>query len=276
MMTRSGKQREWGTISLKERIRTGDLVLGTFAFLPSPDVVEILSLAGFDFVIVDMEHAAPDWEPVRNMVRAANMHGTSLVVRVPEPSGTLIKYALESGADGVMVPFIQSDADVTTVHAHTMYPPVGTRGTCPLTRPADYGLNRLKFDQIAAQLNDQTVLIGIVEDAIGMQNLDSILDVRPGLDVVYFGRSDLAASLGVPGQRNHPKVDDYIERAVRAVRHRSGPSDAPVGGMQVHDLRELRDWIANGFNVISVSSDTAILAEAARAVVCSRETGASV
>lgn len=253
--------------SLKQRLGNGDHVLGTFVFLSSPDVVEILAIAGFDFVIVDTEHATHDWETLRNMIRAGEVHGLATVVRVPDNDPVWIKHVLEAGAQGVMVPFIQSAADVEQAISATLYPPTGLRGVCPLTRPAGYGVNRLGFEQFAARVNSDTLLIGILEDHVGMDDIEAISAVSPGLDVIYLGRSDLAASLGVVGQRDHPLVEERIQAAVGFLERDDRPADAPIGGMQVHDATELRTWVDRGFRVVSVSSDTTILGEACQKVV---------
>lgn len=253
--------------SIKQRIQQGDQVLGSFAFIPSPDVVEIMALAGLDFVIVDAEHQTPDWEALRNMVRAGEIHGMAVLVRVPENSAVWIKHVLEAGAQGVMVPFIQTASDAERAYSYTMYPPQGARGVCPLTRPARYGLNRLDFEGSARRSNENTLLIGIVEDATGMDNIESIASVSPGLDVIYLGLSDLAASLGVPGQRDHPLVRDRVERAAMFLGTIANRSGAPLGGMQVHDVEALKTWLQRGFRVVSVSSDTTILGEATRNLV---------
>lgn len=257
--------------SLKQRIRQGERVLGSFAFIPNPDIVEIMGLAGLDFVIIDAEHATPGWEELRNMVRAGEIHEMATIVRVPENSPVWIKHVLETGAQGVMVPFIQTKEDVERAYSFTMYPPEGSRGVCPLTRPAGYGVNRLGFEQFSRKSNDSTLLIGILEDYVGMDNVESIAAVSPGFDVLYLGRSDLAASLGVPGQRDHPLVEERIQRAASLLESVAGSGEGPVGGMQVHDVEELKSWVQRGFGVISVASDTTILGEACRHIVATAE-----
>jgi 4-hydroxy-2-oxoheptanedioate aldolase len=253
--------------SLKQRIQQGERVLGSFAFIPSPDIIEIMGLAGFDFVIIDAEHATPDWDALRNMIRAGETRGMAVLVRVPENSPVWIKHVLEAGAQGVMVPFIQTKEDAERAYSFTMYPPQGERGVCPLTRPAAYGLDRLGFQELAQKTNDSTLLIGIIEDYVGMDNVESIVSASPGLDVIYLGRSDLAASLGVPGRRDHPLVEERIQRAAGLLETSARTGEGPVGGMQVHDVDELETWLERGFKVVSVSSDTTILGEAGRQIV---------
>lgn len=253
--------------SLKHRINQGERLIGSFSFIPSPDIVEIMGLAGMDFVIIDAEHATPGWEALRNMVRACEIHGMGAIVRVPENSPVWIKHVLETGAQGVMVPFIQTAEDVECAYSFTMYPPAGARGVCPLTRPAGYGVDRLGFEQFSRRSNESTLLIGILEDEVGMDNVESIVAVAPGCDVLYLGRSDLAASLGVPGQRDHPVVEERIQRAASLLEGAAARGDGPLGGMQVHDVEELQSWVQRGFGMVSVASDTTILGEACRHIV---------
>jgi 2-keto-3-deoxy-L-rhamnonate aldolase RhmA len=97
------------TAHLKQRLATGEYAFGSFAFLPSPDVVEIMGLAGFDYVIIDLEHSPKNWETVANMVRAAELHGMAPLIRIRENGEKTILEALELGAAGVVVPFLHTD-----------------------------------------------------------------------------------------------------------------------------------------------------------------------
>src|SRR5688500_12000261 len=119
---------------LKERIARGDTVLGSFVFFSSPEMVEIMALGGMDYIIIDTEHSPKDWNTLEHMIRAANLHDLPALIRVSENSEKLILQCLEIGADGLVIPFVQSGEDVRRAAGAMNYPPRGNRGTCTLTR----------------------------------------------------------------------------------------------------------------------------------------------
>ena len=102
--------------TLKARLQANEPVMGTLAFMSSPDVVEVLAVSGFDYIVIDLEHSATNSETALHMVRAAQVHGMSPLIRVRENSEKLILQALEMGAEGIVVPFVQSAGDVIRAH----------------------------------------------------------------------------------------------------------------------------------------------------------------
>src|SRR4051794_12135918 len=177
--------------SLKRRLAAGETVFGSFAFLPSPDVVEIMGFAGFDYVIIDLEHSPKNWDQVTNMVRAAELHGMAPIVRVREIGEKNILEVLELGAEGIVLPFVQTADDVVRAARALNYPPRGQRGTCTLTRAAQYGGLRADFIAHTQRQNADLVLVAQIEDGLGVQNIDAILACDPGIDALIIGRSDL-------------------------------------------------------------------------------------
>lgn len=244
--------------SLKQRLAAGESVFGSFAFVPSPDIVEIMGLAGFDFVIIDLEHSPKDWDTVTNMVRAAELHGMAPLIRVPENSEKTILQVLELGIEGIVVPFVQTADDVRRAVKAMNYAPKGERGTCTLTRAARYGGLRSAFIEHTQKLNDQLVLVAQVEDVQGVENIASIVGVEPGLDVMMIGRSDLASSLGRPGQVDDPVVIDATRKVIETSRQRSIPS-----GIGLYTPDEAPKWIDAGCRFFFYSSDTAMMLNAA-------------
>ena len=247
--------------SLKARLSAGEAVFGSFAFLPSPDIVEIMGLAGFDYVIIDLEHSPKDWNDVVHMVRAAQLHDMAVLIRVRENSEKAILEALELGVDGIVLPFVQTAEDVRRAARAANYAPRGTRGTCTLTRVARYGGLRSAFIEHTQRQNENVVLVAQIEDKKGVDNIAEILDCDPGLDVVMIGRSDLASSLDRPGQVEDARVIEATKRVIDACRNH-GPKPIP-SGIGVYSPSEAPKWIDAGCRFFFYSADTAMMLHAA-------------
>ena len=240
--------------SLKDRVRSGQLMLGSFAFLPSPGMVEVLGRSGLDFIIIDQEHSRKSWELVEDMVRAAQLAGIAPLIRVAWNEEKEISHALETGAAGIVLPFVESADDVRRAAAAVRYAPEGTRGTCTQTRAAGYGSRRRGFIEFAGQSNREVLLIGQIESLAGLDQIDQIVGVEPGLDVVFLGRSDLASELGKPGQTDDPVVEAASQRIIDAAR-RAGR----VCGLAHYDASECRAWAQRGCTFFSLASEVGCL-----------------
>ncbi len=247
--------------SLKTRLSDGEAVFGSFAFLPSPDIVEIMGFAGFDYVIIDLEHSPKDWSDVVHMVRAAQLHTMAVLIRVRENTEKAILEALELGADGIVLPFVQTAEDVRRAARAANYAPRGTRGTCTLTRVARYGGLRSAFIEHTQRQNDKVVLVAQIEDKKGVENIAEILSCDPGVDVVMIGRSDLASSLDRPGQVEDPRVIEATKSVIDACRNH-GPKPIP-SGIGVYAPDEAPKWIDVGCRFFFYSADTAMMLHAA-------------
>ncbi len=256
---------------LKSRLDAGVPVVGSLAFLPSADLVEIMALAGFDFVIIDQEHSPKNWETVTHMIRAASLRGATPLVRVRENAEKDILGALESGAGGIVVPFVNDPADVRRAVDAMRYPPEGRRGSCSVTRAAEYGRLRPVFLEHCRQVNRRLPLFALIEDAAAVRNIDAIVsaDTRP--DVLMIGRSDLASSLGRPGQVEDPEVLAATQRVIEAARNAT-PA-IPVC-MVVYGADEAARWLGDDCRVLCYPSDSALFMGAAQAAVAAIRQGA--
>lgn len=236
------------------RVRAGERVHGCYAFLPSPGAVEILGRAGLDFVIVDQEHSRKDWSVVEDMVRAADASGMAALVRVAWNDDKEILHALETGAAGIVLPFVESAQDVRRAASAMRYAPEGTRGTCTQTRAAGYGARRGGFVEEARRHNRELLLFGQIESRKGLDAIDDIVAADPGLDVVLVGRSDLASDLGKPGQVADPDVHAASVRIVQACR-----AAGKAAAMAHYDAAECAAWRAAGCSVFALASETGFL-----------------
>lgn len=240
--------------SFAQRVRSGSAVFGSFAFLPSPALVEVLGRAGLDFVIIDQEHSRKGWEVVEDMVRAAQLTGMAALVRVAWNEDKEILHALETGAAGIVLPFVESAGDVRRAAAALRFAPEGTRGTCTQTRANGYGALRSGFEAFARQANRELLLVGQIESRQGLEAIDEIVAVDHGLDVAFLGRSDLASELGKPGQVADAAVEAASRRIIEAAR-----SAGKVSGLAHYEAAECPAWRARGCSFFALASESGFL-----------------
>jgi len=208
---------------LRERIATGKPIYGTFVTTTDPAMVEIVALAGFDYAIIEAEHAAMGLETMTNHLRAAQARGIGSLVRVPVNAEHEILRVLEAGADGVFVPHVATKAEAEQAVRAARYFPKGSRGVYDNTRAGDYSAHGLPgYQEYTDRQNDQVVLVILIEDREGVENIEEIAAV-PGIDVIIFGPADLTYSMGLPGTVGHPEIGKAMER-VRAACKKNGVS----------------------------------------------------
>ena len=184
--------------------------LGPFMICTDPAMVEAAGHAGYDFVLLDMEHGTTTFQELPNLIRAANVTGVCPVVRVPRGSDIWIDQALDVGAGAVMIPQIDTAEQARAAVSAAKFSPVGTRGTCRFVRSAGFGA--VPGSEYFSRAQD-TVVILQAEGQKAIDNLDEILDV-PGIDVVFVGPYDLSSSLGHVGEIDHPEVIAAIKQII--------------------------------------------------------------
>lgn len=197
--------------SLRERLRKGEAVLGTILPLPSPEVAEIIGLAGYDCILLDTEHGPLTSETLQTMARACKTANAVPLVRVPENNPKTILRALDCGCTGVMVPQVETPEQAAAAVAATKYAPLGTRSLAGATPAARWGAAPLA-DHVAAS-NAATINLLQIETRRGLEAVAAIARV-PGVDVLFIGPSDLSLSLGHPGQPGHPDVQAAFRQII--------------------------------------------------------------
>lgn len=222
-------------MTIKEKLAAGEKVVGTFITLPAPGFVEVCAIAGFDFVVIDREHAALGTEDVENLIRAAEVRGAPAFVRVEERSQHHVLQALDAGAAGVHVPDIRNSADGCAAVAHAKYGPVGSRGLAGV-RAAGYGLQE-SLESYAHRANQDTTVVVHIESAEAIERLDELL-IIDGIDVYYLGPVDLSNDLGIPGRTTDPGVVRLVDEAIAAIIRGDRVAGCIVNGME--DLRRLK------------------------------------
>ena len=195
---------------LKRTLAAGGSAIGTFAAINSPDVIELIALAGFDFVIVDCEHGPMNAETSTNLIRTAERYDVTPIARVRENGETIILKHLDVGAHGVQIPQINTAEDAARAVRYAKYHPIGSRGVA-MPRASGYGLFPI-MDYLQRE-NEETMIVAHCENTIGLENLDAIAAV-PGIDVIFLGPFDMSQSMGIPGQVTHPRIEAAAERVL--------------------------------------------------------------
>ena len=238
---------------LREKLNQGQYVVGPFMKLSSPAVVEIMGLAGFDYVIIDCEHGPLNMLQAEEMVRAAELAGMSSVIRVANKDPVMISRALDIGANIVQVPQICNRQDAEDVVRAAKFAPLGERGVCRYVRAAKY--TAIDKHQYFREANQETMVVIHIEGIEGISNIDEILSVK-GLDVIFLGPYDLSQSLGVHGEVEHFKVIEMMHEVTKKAKNKN-----IAVGTFVDNTRMAEKWIQLGIQYISYSVDVGMIYE---------------
>jgi 2-keto-3-deoxy-L-rhamnonate aldolase RhmA len=242
---------------LRKRLAAGETLFGTFLGLGSSLAAEACALAGFDWLLVDLEHGGGDESSLLGQQLAADAHGVPLLVRVESTDRIRAGRVLDLGAEGVMFPRLESVADAEQAVRHLRYPRQGDRGVATYNRACGFGTHPEALDTA----NDRIVGIIQVENRPAVERVAEIAAV-PGVDVLFIGPRDLSYDLGVPGDTTAPAFQEAVQR-VLAAADRAGIA----AGILAPDADTARQYADEGFRFIGVSSDATLLANAGRLVV---------
>jgi 2-keto-3-deoxy-L-rhamnonate aldolase RhmA len=246
--------------SLRDRVMAGEQVLGSMVFeFFTPGIAQVMKLSGCEYIIYDMEHTGLGFEAVKDQVAHCRGLGVVPMVRVPRSDYHFLARALDVGVRGVMIPMVESAEQARAIAEATRYPPVGRRGAAFGFAHDDY-LPGDPADKIKAA-NADNLVIAQIETERGLEAVDEIAAVD-GIDVLWVGHFDLTNFLGIPGQFDHPKYLDALDRVVSAGR-KAGKG---LGFMPAN-----RDWArqytALGFNMLAVGTDHGILMSGVKGVL---------
>ena len=198
---------------MKEKLRAGEPVYGVSVMIPSPQIVEMVGAAGFDWVLLDCEHGTLTLESVELMAMAAEACGITAIARPVTRSPEHILQVLDRGVMGVQVPHVNTAEDARQVIAAVKYHPLGQRGLAAGTRAAVYDSHGTLADHVKAA-NEATLIAIQLEDEAAIRNIDELLKVDD-IDVFFIGPSDLSQSMGHPGNPKAPAVAQAIEASFR-------------------------------------------------------------
>ena len=243
------------TNAVKEKLASGERVFGCFIPLSSPEVVEIIALAGFDFALLDSEHGPLTAETAYRLILAAEARGIEPFMRVGEHDKQTVLKFLDAGATGIMTPQVNSVAAAEQAILGTKFATTGTRGLAGM-RTFDFGMNDT-LDTFVEPLNNRVMNLIQFEHKDTIGQLDEMLAL-PGLDVLFIGPSDLAQSLGLPGQPNHPDVTALADKVVAKCKNAGIKT-----GTVAYTPALVEQVIDRGFDMI-VASATTFLAGSAK------------
>ena len=238
-------------MSLKSRLSRSELTIGSWVTLGHPSIAEIMAAAGFDWLVLDMEHSVLELSEVQSIIQVLDGKQCPAIVRLTSNHPDQIKRVMDAGATGVMVPMIKSAADAKAAVDGVYYPPRGQRGV-GLARAQGYGNS---FQVYRQWLDENAVIVVMIEHVDSVKAIDSILAV-PGIDAYIIGPYDLSGSMGRPGDLNHPDVQAAIAQVLEAGRRANKP-----GGIHViePDPEALQQRIQAGFNFLGYGLDIRIL-----------------
>lgn len=239
----------------KAKLKAGETVFGCFVRYPSATLIDVLGYQGWDFIVFDGEHGTLEPRDCEDMVRAAELHGVTPIVRVTTNSPPVILRFMDTGAQGLHVPWVNSLEETNAAVRSVKYQPLGTRGLAGV-RAADYGQIG-SFADYVQQANEETLVVIHIETAEAIEQLECMVTVAE-VDVFFIGPTDLSHSLGVPGQPQHPLVQAAMQRIVDTV----AGSDAALGIM-VPTLEAARAWRDRGAQYITIVLES-LLTPAAR------------
>ena len=240
----------------KKKLQQGEVALGAWIMIGHPASAEILAGEGFDWICVDMEHTANDGKVFQQLALATKGTEADLLVRLPSCDPVAAKIVLDIGANGIIVPSVNTPEEAEMAVAMAKYPPEGRRGSA-LCRASDYGRD---FNNYFRRHNEEVLVVVMLEDIKAVENVDAIL-ATPGIDATFIGPYDLSASMGMPGNLTHPDVIAAQEKILEACCRHGVPAGIHVVAVENDQVKQR---IAEGFRFIACGIDTQFLMFGAR------------
>ncbi len=253
--------------ALRRRVLAGELTIGAFVNLGSAVAAELVARAGFDWVVIDLEHGSGTEADLYPQLLAVQTTSTAAVVRVPLASRLPVGRTLDAGADGLMIPRLEALAEVTETLTWMRYPPDGIRGVAGATRGAGYAT--LPHEQLATAVNPSLLGVFQVESPIAVEAAGSIAALD-GVDVLFVGPADLSHSMGIPGQFDSPRFLAALDAVVAAA-----DTHGKATGILLQDPSAVEAHVRRGFRFIAVGSDSGYVTNGAARFAREARTAAS-
>ena len=233
--------------SLKNKLKNNELSLGSWITIGHPSIPEILAQAGFEWLVIDIEHNLIDPLMLHTLIATIQSKDIAALVRVSDNDKVIIKQVLDAGADGVIVPMVCTKEDAEMAVNYSYYPPRGERGV-GLSRAQGYGES---FEDYIKWQSNSLTIIAQIEHIEGVNNIDDIISTD-GIDGIIIGPYDLSGSLGCTGDLNNPKVTV----AIKNVENTCLKNNFPLGFHVVEpNISFMQEKIYSGYKFLAYSTD---------------------
>ena len=242
-------------MSLKQKLKNNELTIGSWIMMGTPMSVEVMALAGFEWLVIDIEHTSIGLETLQTLITTIQANNIKALVRVSKNEEVIIKRVLDMGADGIIVPMVSSKEDAMQAVAYAKYPPQGKRGV-GLYRASGYGTT---FEAYKKWVEEELVIIAQIEHIDAVKNIDEIITVE-GIDGTIIGPYDLSGSMGYPGEFEREDVKDAVARVLERCKAYNVPS-----GFHVVDTepKKLNEKIKAGCTFLAYGIDYFFMRDAA-------------
>ncbi|MFN8009361.1 MAG: aldolase/citrate lyase family protein [Terriglobia bacterium] len=237
--------------SIRRQALDGQVLSGTFLNLASSLTVEIAGNAGFDWLLIDLEHGSGDQTELVHQLQAAACTPAAPIVRIAWNEAPRFKRVLDLGPSGVMVPYINTAEEARQAVRAMRYPPQGIRGVASLNRACGFGKD---FEHYFATANDQLLTVLQIETRQAVEQVEAIASVD-GADVLFVGPTDLCASLGVERRLDHPEFLKAVTKVVAACKQQG-----KAAGILVSDSEQVESMVGRGFTFVAIGSDAGLVA----------------
>jgi len=242
-------------MNLKQKLKNNELTLGSWIMIGNPMSIEVMALAGFDWLVIDIEHTSIDLETTQVLITTIQANDMKALVRVSKNEEVVIKKVLDMGADGIIVPMVSSKEDAHRAVDYAKYPPMGKRGV-GLYRAQKYGQG---FEAYKKWVDEELVIIAQIEHIDAVKNIDDILQVE-GIDGTIIGPYDLSGSMGYPGEFDREDVKEAVQTVLDRCKIHGMPS-----GFHVVDTapEKLQSKIDQGCTFLAYGIDYFFMRDAA-------------
>ena len=242
-------------MNLKKKLQNNELTVGSWIMMGIPMSAEVMALAGFDWLVIDIEHTSIDFESVHVIISAIQAKCVKALVRVSKNEEVVIKRVLDMGADGIIVPMVCSRKDAEMAVSYAKYPPKGVRGV-GLFKAQHYGT---AFEEYKKWVNEELVVIAQIEHKNAVENIEEIISVD-GIDGVIIGPYDLSGSMGYPGEFERDDVKQAVEHVLKVCKENRKPSGFHVVDT---DPAKLNEKIRQGCTFLAYGIDYFFMRDAA-------------
>ena len=239
----------------KESVLNKNITYGIWNGLVDTVTGEILACAGFDWILIDGEHAPFDIRTIQAQMQVLSTYDVQIIVRPPVGNNVLIKQLMDIGVQSLLVPMVETKEQAKELVKAMRYPPEGIRGVgTALARASKWN----QVDNYFADANNEMCLVCQIESVEGIKNIEAILTVD-GVDGVFIGPADLGASMGYLGQPNHPEVKEEVSKAIKLIKKYN-----KTAGFLSTSKETIDYYVSQGANMVGIGIDTLLLSKAAK------------